>query len=816
MGSRAEVVSRPSPLRRAGRVLARLAALAALLAGVSSLAVVLVVRHYEAELPSVEQLQRGYDPPQVTRVIARDGTPIGSLYVERRTVIELGQLPEHVRLAFLAAEDATFYEHEGLDYLGMVRALVANLRAGRTVQGGSTITQQVVKNLLLDPERTYARKLKETILARRLEQHLTKDRIFALYLNHIYLGHGRWGVEEAARSYFGVPARSLDLAQAALLAGIVAAPERYSPRHAPEKALARRAYVLGQMLEKGFITAELHRAASGEAVRLAASADDESALAPEVVEHVRALLRELVGERAKLGGFTVTTTLDPRLQASARSALRQGLDDWARRQRLTPPLTLAERRLWGKPFRGTPTTGRAYVGTVAAVDDAAGTLDVRVGDVLGRIRLAAERGYFAGLRPSALAAVGASLRVRLLAEPGADHGIAPLALELGPEGAVVAIEPRTREVRALVGGRAGVLGALDRATQARRQPASAFKPFVYAYALRSRAVTPATVLELGAAGDGGAPRRLAVRDALARSDNLAAERLLALVGASAVVTWAGTAGIESRLDPTPSLALGAYEVRPIELVNAYATFAAGGGAAPWVLVTRVVGPDGREIPVPRAGASRRALTAAEAHLTTSLLASVVERGTATRARTLGRALAGKTGTSNDARDAWFVGYSPELVAGVWVGFDDPLSLGAGESGAATALPVWIGFMKDAHAGVPPTTFVRPPGVVAVRLDPATGLLPYEGQPDTVEELLLEGTAPTEHAAADAGAAEAGADAGADAPAAASDEEPAPALEDAGAPPGPAAPPATASAAPGHDRAAASASSARASAGDASP
>ncbi|MCP5118285.1 MAG: penicillin-binding protein, partial [bacterium] len=238
-------------LKRVGVSLLALAALAAL-------TVVGVVRYYEADLPSVEELKRGYEPPQVTRVLASDGTLLASLFTERRTVVALADVSDAGKLAFLAAEDASFYEHEGLDYLGMLRAMWVNIRAGKTVQGGSTITQQVVKNLLLDPKRTDRRKIRETILARRLEQHLSKDEIYNLYLNHIYLGHGRYGVEEAARYYFGKKAKQLGLAEAALLAGIVASPERLSPRNAPEKSLKRRRYVLDQMKAKGFVTPELH------------------------------------------------------------------------------------------------------------------------------------------------------------------------------------------------------------------------------------------------------------------------------------------------------------------------------------------------------------------------------------------------------------------------------------------------------------------------------------------------------------------------------------------------------------------------------
>ncbi len=476
------------------------------LAVVGVLTVVGVIRYYESDLPSVEELRKGYEPPQVTRILARDGTLLASVFTERRTVIPLSDVPAHAKLAFLAAEDASFYEHQGLDYLGMLRALVANLRAGHTVQGGSTITQQVVKNLLLDSSRTYKRKIRETILARRLEQHLTKDEIFGLYLNHIYLGHGRYGIEEAARYYYGKKAKELSLPEAALLAGIVASPERLSPRNDAKKALARRSYVLGQMLDKGFVTEGLYREALVAPLRLAPAAEGESELAPEVVTLVKRTLEATAGEHAKKGGFVVTTSIDPALQVAARKAIRDDLDRYMKRQKLAPPFTLEKRRLWGKVFKGTPKAYQVVVGRVKAVDDKAGSIDVMVGDTLGRVMLAREERFNPRhLPPSEFVSEGAALRVSLLEAPNGETPV-PLRLELGPEAALVSIDPRTRQVLALVGSYEAVVGGLDRATRARRQPGSSFKPFLYGYALHSRRVTPATLLELPASKDGKLPR----------------------------------------------------------------------------------------------------------------------------------------------------------------------------------------------------------------------------------------------------------------------------------------------------------------------
>jgi penicillin-binding protein 1A len=724
--------------------------------GGGALAVFFTVRHFERNLPSVVQLKRGYDPPQVTRVLARDGTVLANVFTERRTVIDFGSVPAHAKLAFLAAEDAHFYEHEGLNYFGMLRALVANLRAGKTRQGGSTITQQVIKNVLLDSERSYRRKIRETILARRLEQNLTKDEIFWLYLNHIYFGHGCYGVEEAARYYFGKPAQSLELAEAALLAGLVAAPERFSPRHAPEKALERRSYVLGQMLEKQFVTRELYQQALQARLQLAPAVERESELAPEMVAYAKKALEQVVGERAARGGFTVTTSLDPELQAEARKAVRENLDRFLKRQKLLPPFRAGQRRPWGAPADGTPKPNKIYVGVVTGTDDRTGTIDLRVGSTEGRVWLANEERYNpAHLPPSKFAETGALLRVSLLAGTAGGTGPVPVRLELGPDSALVAIDVRSREVRALVGSYAALPGGLDRALHAHRQPGSAFKAFVYSYALHARRFAPSSVLELPGPSEEAGKRQLTLRQAIAKSDNAAAQFLLEQVGAPNVVVWAHALGIESELGATPSLALGAYEVTPLELVNGHVTLASGGDFAAPVLINKITGPEGAALPLPALPPARKAMEPEEAYLTTSLLRGVVEMGTAQKARVLGRPLAGKTGTTNQARDAWFVGYSPDLVAGVWVGYDDSLPLGAGEQGGATALPAWIDFMRAAHARRPPADFPRPSNIQRVRVDPATGLLAYDDQEDGVEEEFLPGTAPTVQAERDAGPPDSG-------------------------------------------------------------
>ena len=356
-----------------------------------------------------------------------------------------------------------------------------------------------------------------------------------------------------------------------------------------------------------------------------------------------------------------------------------------KRQKLRAPYTLEKRRLWGKPFVGTPKPHRIYTGVVSAVDDESGLIEVRVGDGIGAISLKNEERFNPKrLKPSEFTKVGAALRVGV--RGAATDGKFPLALELGPQSAMVVIDVRTRELRAIVGSYEALSGGLDRATQSRRQPGSSFKPFVYGYALHARRFSPATVLELPPAKPGGEKRRLSLRRAIAKSDNAAAQKIFREAGPVNIVKWAAACGIQSPLKPDLSLALGAYEVTPLEIANAYATIASGGNFASTVLVTKIIGPDGKERPLPPRPPARRVMDVDEAYLTTSLLRTVVREGTAKRALAVGRPVAGKTGTTNRAKDAWFVGFSTEFVVSTWVGYDDAAPLGWGEQGAVTALP----------------------------------------------------------------------------------------------------------------------------------
>ncbi|HTJ83471.1 MAG TPA: PBP1A family penicillin-binding protein [Polyangiaceae bacterium] len=756
--SKSKTPPKPSAGKVAWKWAQRILVTLLLLGGVAMTAVALAVRHYEAQLPANEDLRK-YTPPQVTRILARDGSLLGEDYVERRTVVKLDDIPAHVKLAFLAAEDASFYEHEGLDYPGMLRAMYKNLRSQSSKQGASTITQQVVKNVLLTQDRTYERKIKEVILSRRMEQEMSKDEILEIYLNQIYFGHGRYGVEEASRYYFGKGVAQLSLAEAAILASIPKGPTIYSPREHLDRAVERSGYVLRQMEEKGFATPDAIARAKEEKIVIAPETNAAGELAPEVIAEARRTLRDVVGAVADKGGYTVMTTIDPKLEASARKALRDALDAHAKRQKLLAPVKKPKGKV--TYYEGDPAADKqpTYVAEVTGADDAKNELFVRVGTLRGRVSLAHEDRYNPDKLPaSKFAEVGAPLRVSVLAlgKTGEDgvQTTPSFSLELGAEGAVVLVDARTREIVAMVGGYEGQRGALDRATNAHRQPGSTFKPFTYSYAIHSKKLTPASLVPIDPAAlegyrpknydkKGGEPVRM--RYALANSINVAAAWIIGQVGPANVAAWASSLGIESKLGATPSLALGAYEVTPRELANAYATFASGGMVESSRLVSKIVGPDGTEIPLPPREEPHRAMTPAEAYVTTDLLKSVVNEGTGKGAKVLRRPIAGKTGTSNEVRDAWFAGYSTDYACVAWVGFDDRKPLGAGESGAVAALPIFVELMRTAHQGLPATDFSIPDGVSRASIDPKTGLLARDGQDDAMTEVFLAGTEPTETA-----------------------------------------------------------------------
>lgn len=714
--------------------------------------------YFSRDLPSVSSL-RDYKPRQTTRVYDRHGKVIGEIFSERRTVIPMSEVPRHVVLAVLAAEDADFYEHEGLDYRGILRAVGRDIIEGRAAQGGSTITQQVVKLMLLTPERTLSRKVRELILARRLENELSKDEILHLYLNLVNFGHGRYGIQEASRYYFAKNASQLTLAESAMLAGIPQAPARLSPRSNPEAAKRRQEYVLSQLLAKREtywpdLSEAAIAAASKEKVEPTPLPEGEGN-APEVLSIARAALSAAIGDDAMgEGGYKVYTTIDLSLQTRAREALQRGLRAVDERQGYRGPFRRMQRKSGPKPSQAQETLrmGRTYVARVTGSDDENEKILLDVAGHPAVLRMRDVARYNPEKRPPTRFVKKGDLLPVSITQMGDDDDPAVARLERGPEGAVVVIEPRSRAVLALVGGFAALSG-FNRATQAIRQPGSTFKPIVYARALQSRRFTPASmVVDAPAVYDEWKPRNyeqwnyqgaVRLREALARSINMVAIRVVEDIGVHDVAEFARQDGITTKLEEDMALALGASGVRPIELTNAYATFAAGGRWAPTRVVTKIVAPDGTLVPLEPDEPARDVMSPDEAYVMTSMLRSVVTEGTGTPAQRLERAVAGKTGTSNEARDAWFVGYSPSVVAGVWVGFDDQRSLGKRESGTRTALPIWVDVMEAADQTPKDTDFAMPSGVIVARIDPASGLLAYEGQEDAFDEVFLTGTAPRE-------------------------------------------------------------------------
>lgn len=723
----------------------------------------------DPNLPDYKKLS-DYRPKQVTTILDMNDRRIGELYSERRTFVPYDQVPPIVFDAFIAAEDNGFWTHAGVDYVGMLRAFVTNLRAGKTKQGASTITQQVVKTFLLTPERTFKRKIQEIIIARRLEKALSKQEILTLYVNQIYFGHGRYGIQEAARYYFGKDVAQLDVGEAAVLGGMPKEPEILANSlhgKKPERAKDRQIYVLNQLVAIGKLTRAEAQKWIDAPIQIVKAPFPEIGSAPEWIELAEQELRARSGAASvEALGATVRTTLDPSLQAIAQRALQSGLRKVDQRRKLGRPLRsvpdhklAAEIARLGKKLpRGGPKSKELYEAVVTEVFDADAEVVVEIGGWKGALVLGTpEDARFnppvdgVTRRPSERFERGDVVEVTLAAgEKGAPkHAGHRVTFAPPPEGAVVIMEVKTRRVRALVGGYVTKAKGFNRATMARRQPGSSFKPFVYAAAIDSGRYTPASIVNDAPevfdlwrpknyeSGKFEGPVRL--RHALAKSINTVAIRVTHDLTPAAIAALAHKLGIESALPEEMSLALGSGEVTPLELTNAMATLAAGGLAAPPRFVEAI---DGEPLPV---ASPAQVLRPEVAYVITDMMRAVVEEGTAHLARALKIPVAGKTGTSNDARDVWFMGLTPDYVIGVWIGHDDNRSLGR-ETGGSTAVPVFVEIARAMK--LPAKPFARPPGVVEATIDKASGLLAPEGAPQETAraEVFVEGTAPTEVAA----------------------------------------------------------------------
>ncbi len=609
------------------------------------------------DFPPIESAA-AYRPSVASKIFDRNNHVVGEIYLEKRNVVPFKAIPPHVVNAFVAAEDANFFRHKGVDYIAIARAIVKDVLSGGFSQGASTITQQTVKSLFLTPEKTIGRKLKELILAYRIEKKLSKDEILYLYLNQIYLGDGAYGVEAAAQTYFGRGVSTLTVAEGALLAGLAQAPSRYSPRGHIDKARARQRYVLRRMAEVGFLDKDTAERAYDARLALAPPSTFRSKAA-YFIEHIRNYLQEKYGPDAMYrSGFRIYTTIDGRLQEAAYDALTQGV-----------------------------------------------------------------------------------------------HRIEEANRYQGLQGALLCMDPATGGVLAMVGGVDFAASQFNRALQARRQPGSAFKPVVYSAALDKGKTLVSTVddspIELVRSEteiwkpknyDGTFLGPIPLLEALAKSRNLATVRLLNEIGVDTAIRMARDLGIESPIERNLSIALGSSGVTPLEMVTAYSTFAAGGQRPTPFFIREVQDAKGRvlERTEPKVV---QAIAPETAYLTIRLMQEVLRTGTAASAGRLSPNLAGKTGTTNENTDAWFIGGSPDLMAAVWVGFDTPASLGRRQTAASVALPIWTQFFGRALGHVPDREFPVPAGITFARVDPSTG---KAVPPGSGEGMLLPfklGTAP---------------------------------------------------------------------------
>lgn len=673
---------------------------------------------YQSDLPQIHELE-AYRPDVVTELYSDDGRVIGSFALQRRILLQYDQIPQMLKDAILVIEDQHFERHWGVDVPRVFQAAWRNLTQLRKAEGASTLTMQLAGLLFLDrTDKSFRRKLQETLLAIQIERHYSKEQILTMYCNQIYLGHGNYGFEAAAQFYFGKSVSQLALHEAALLAAVIRGP-RYSPLLHPERALARRNLVLRRMAEEGKITPETARMASQKPLDLQVqSARDE--LAPYFVEEVRQYLERKYGtEAVHERGLRVYTTLNVEMQRAANRALRDGLHAYERRQGWRGGLVnILEEKLgtldqyrhedWRRPLR----VGDYVTALVMEVGPRSASL--RIGPY--RAQLTADGVAWTGRRsPRQLLKVGDLATVRIVALEGQQ---AQVELEQKPrvQGALVAIENTTGAVKAMVGGYSFEESKFNRATQALRQAGSSFKPYVYVTALEQGYTPFDTIVDepfTTIVGDTTySPQnyderyegRITLRRALAGSRNVPAVKLAAQVGLENVVRTARRFGISTPLPAYLSLALGAAEMTLLEHTSAFTAFPNDGVRLNPYLIQRVTTYDGVLLEEARLVA-HDVIQPDTARTMVAMLRDVVELGTARRARELGRPVAGKTGTTNKYTDAWFLGFTPSLTAGVWVGYDDPaISLGRGETGARAALPIWLQFMKDVCAGKPVEQF----------------------------------------------------------------------------------------------------------------
>jgi penicillin-binding protein 1A len=711
---------------------------------------------YLRDLPTLDALEE-YRAGLVTTLYSDRDEPFATFYEQKRIWAPLTKIPKHLINAIIAIEDVQFYRHRGINFRGIARALLANVRALRPVEGGSSITQQLAKVLFLTPEKSLSRKVKEALLAIEIEKYYSKDKILEFYLNQVYFGHGAYGVEAASQTYFKKPVDQLNLAESATLAGLPRAPNYYSPIIDRERAVRRRNLVLARMLDGGFITGE-------QAAQASAVSFDESLfartrnLAPYFVEYIRQGLEDKYGTHAVYhGGLKIYTTLNVDMQRGADDALIEGLREIDKIRGFRPTRQMSSAgQASGKSsiLYRTAKPGEILTGTVARVLPKA--IAIQVGKYQGDIILE-KAPWLDASQINKQFQPGMEVKVRVLKVDEGSKRL-ELSLEQDPEieGALLALDARDGAIKAMIGGYDFERSKFNRALQARRQPGSAFKPFVYASAF-DRGLTPSTTIEdspvsyvIPADGKrihwspGNFDRkfrgRTTLRYGLEHSINVVAVKLIEQVGVDQVISMAHEMGIASDLRREYALALGVSEVTLLEMVSSFGVLAGSGMRSTPYAVRKVLDNKGAilEQHFPE---SRRVMREETAFILTNVLKGVVERGTGSRARVLGRPIAAKTGTTQEATDAWFIGYTPSLVAGVWMGYDTKRSLGPHESSATLALPIWIRFMQRALKDTPPEDFAPPDNLVPVLVNYLSGLPTTPDDKNAVREFFYHGTEP---------------------------------------------------------------------------
>ena len=786
-------------MKKLFKVLAALGALTLVLGVLGVSGIVAVFWHFGQGLPDYKQLA-SYEPSTVTRIHAGDGSLLAEFAKEKRAFVPIGSIPKMVVKAFLSAEDKNFYEHAGVDFIGVARAIVTNLRrmgTGQRLVGASTITQQVAKNFLLTNEVSIDRKVKEAILAFRIERALSKDRILELYLNEIYLGVSSYGVAAAALNYFDRSLDELTLPEIAYIAGLPKAPNNYHPTRKSDAAKIRRNYVVGRMLSDGYITPESAEAAKKAPLIVRKRSGAAVTQADYFVEEVRRELTDRYGDKQLYGGgLSVRTTLDPRLQKIAETSLREGLIAYDRRHGWRGPLAhLDSESDWQKKLdqfplpaglaEARPAWRKALVLAVDATKAGIGFADGARGHLpLAQLKWARvwlkdqKRGPRVRVPGEALKVLDVVLVEKLNPDAkGKEPPKGAFALRQIPniDGAVVAMNPHTGRVLAMSGGFSYGRSEYNRATQAKRQSGSAFKPFVYLAAMDNGYTPSSIVLDAPFVSDQGpgiglwkpsnytkkfygpSPLRLGVE----KSRNLMTVRLAQVIGMDKISDYGEKFGIVRNMPELLSSSLGAVETTLLKITTAYAMLVNGGKRITPTLIDRIQGRHGRTVfrherrlcsscsniewdgqPVPVVPDNRDTVVdPISAYQIVSMLEGVVQRGTGRRIRAVGKPLGGKTGTTNKSFDTWFIGFSPDLAVGVFAGFDKPRSLGRRETGSSVAVPIFRDFMAAALKDRPPLPFRIPKGVRLVRVNASTGKLARPGERNVIFEAFKPGTEP---------------------------------------------------------------------------